>query len=176
VLTVLSNGQMLAAITVAPYPTNAGAFFHHKLVRLNNDGSLDPAFGSPVVAVSPAVASFATVDDPVTLNTADVAVFLPSINPGFDAVLLPDGKVLVAGSFAGGLARLQPNGAQDLSFPGGSGAALLSNPNITPRVERIVLDQAGKIWITGNFDTFNGVPVAGIARLQTNGTVDGTFS
>jgi uncharacterized delta-60 repeat protein len=187
ILTVLSNGQMLAAATIEPYPTstptNSGGIFLYKLFRFNSDGSLDATFASPVIAGGLAVPTFSFIDDPLTFSSYQVTAYSSSLNPIFDAAALPDGKVLLAGAFRqiggtniAGLARLMPNGALDPTFPGGAGAAVVSNPNLTPRVERVVLDPSGNIWITGNFETFNGLPAAGIARLQPSGAIDGTFS
>ncbi len=42
-------------------------------------------------------------------------------------------------------------------------------------MDSVQVDSQGRIWITGNFDRFNGVPVKGIARLNPNGSVDSSF-
>ena len=42
-------------------------------------------------------------------------------------------------------------------------------------MDSVQLDAQGPIWITGNFDRFNGVPVKGIAHLNANGSVDTSF-
>ena len=106
----------------------------------------------------------------------------PGLRPILAAQVLSDGSVLIAGAFRqiggrniAGLAKLQPGGSLDPDFPGGSGGGLSSNPGRAARVDSVQLDSQGRIWITGNFDRFNGVPVKGIARLNPNGSVDSSF-
>jgi uncharacterized delta-60 repeat protein len=95
----------------------------------------------------------------------------------YDIVRQPDGKLIVGGSFtsyngisANRIIRLNPSGTIDSSFNVGSGFDGI--------VETIGLQSNGKIIIGGRFTTFNGSsPFASrMIRLNTNGSVDNTFS
>ena len=88
----------------------------------------------------------------------------------------PDGKILVSGFYTrvngvrrSGLARLNPDGSLDSSFDPGTG----SNDG---RVETITLQPDGKILVMGSFTSFNGVARGRIARLNTDGSLDTSFS
>jgi uncharacterized delta-60 repeat protein len=119
----------------------------HCVARLNSDGSLDPAF-----------------------------------NPGSGAngeilalVALPDGKAIVGGSFTSvnrvlrnRIARLNPDGSVDTDFNPGTGA------EASIRVLRLQPD--GKILLGGQFSRYNGTPRSCVARLNSDGSVDTTFS
>ena len=116
------------------------------LARLNENGSLDPSFA-------------------VTLNGAVEAIT-------FDH----DGKLLIGGSFltvngtvAQRVARLETNGVVDTSFD----TATAGPDNL---VQRICVQPDGKILITGWIANVAGVPRQGVARLNTNGTLDTTFN
>ena len=87
-----------------------------------------------------------------------------------------DRRILLGGRFTAvdglskkGLIRLEPNGQLDESF----------NPVIEGTgdvaVRGIMLDEFGRILISGAFETVNGVTRKCIARLNENGTLDNTF-
>lgn len=86
-----------------------------------------------------------------------------------------DGKTIVVGSFTsiagstrGRLARLNLDGSLDATFATGAGA----NGTI-----RAVLAQTdGKLLIGGEFTTYDGVSCGRIARLNTDGSLDGSFA
>ncbi len=117
------------------------------IARLNADGSLDPTF------------------DPGT---------------GFENIarslaLQPDGKIIVGGWFKffngisrSGVARLNPNGSLDASFVIGTG--------FDHYVYSVALQQNGKVVIGGSFSNLNGIPQSGIARLNTDGSRDLSFT
>lgn len=86
-----------------------------------------------------------------------------------------DGKVIVVGEFTGfdgkianRIVRVLANGNTDASFNTGSGT------NSVIRDVAIQSDQ--KIIIVGDFATYNGVGRAGIARLNSDGTLDTSFT
>jgi uncharacterized delta-60 repeat protein len=166
------------------------------IARLNSDGTLDPGF-SPAGGFSPGYAlailpggrvavggSFTTVNG-VARNR--IAVLGPdgsldrSFDPGTGAsstvyalATQPDGKLLVGGGFstfngstAGRIARLNINGSLDTSFTSGSGA------NSTVYAMAVLPD--GKILIGGAFTSFSGTTRSGVARLNSNGSLDTTF-
>ncbi len=93
---------------------------------------------------------------------------------------LPDGSVLLAGNFgqaagpvppaASYLMRVRPDGSLDTQFfnrstltPGG------------PGISAIGVDAQGRILVAGSFTTFQGLPRAGLVRLDANGVIDPTF-
>lgn len=91
-----------------------------------------------------------------------------------------DGKLLIGGWFAGGtlgiedpvlrpgIARLNTDGSQDLTFNAGAG---FDGP-----IEVIVVQTDGKILVGGAFLNCQGQPRKGIARLNANGSLDATFN
>jgi len=88
-----------------------------------------------------------------------------------------DQKIIVAGAFskyngssinANRIVRLLSDGSKDLSFNIGSGADGI--------VESVVLQSDGKILVGGHFKAFNGLPFAGLVRLNSDGTIDLGFN
>ena len=120
------------------------------LVRLNNDGTLDSSFSSGL-----------TVFDPFGGYIARAVV--PQ----------SDGKILVGGSFDGGvprkLARLNIDGTLDSTFDQGTGIA--SGPFVS--VNDIAIQSDGKIVAAGIINQYNGINRLVIARLQNATTVSG---
>lgn len=91
------------------------------------------------------------------------------------SILLPDGKLLIAGNFTkyngqavNRIARLNTDGSLDPSFITGAGA----DQSIT----NIAQQADGKLLLVGNFNNFGGIPVPHIARINANGVVDPTFN
>ena len=125
--------------------------------RINVDGSLDTAFQANV-------------------GTGPLDSGSPEVN---SIVIQPDGKILIGGPFnsyngtaRGGIARLNADGSLDTSFQSsGSGVN-----GIVRYVNRIVLQPDGKILIAGGFTSYAGVARAGVARLNSDGTLDTTFN
>lgn len=100
--------------------------------------------------------------------------------------LQSDGKILIGGFFnsVGGqsrnlIARLNPNGSLDTTFnPGAGCAGILGvgiDGNADPFIFAIAIQADQKIIIGGNFSRYDGIGRPGIARLNTNGTLDATF-
>jgi uncharacterized delta-60 repeat protein len=112
----------------------------------------------------------------------------PSFDPGangpvFVIVVQTDGRILVAGAFTtiggGGagttarnfLARLNADGSVDAGF----------NPGVNAGVSAIALQPDGRILVGGDFTMIGGggtgnTPRSRIARLNQDGSVDGTFN
>lgn len=122
---------------------------NNRIVRISQDGQIDYSF-----------------------NTGD----------GFNGqvyalAIQPDHKIIVVGAFskyngsainANRMVRLLSDGSKDPAFNIGSGADGI--------VECIVLQSDGKILVGGHFKTFNGLPFAGLVRLNSDGTVDLGFN
>ncbi len=90
-----------------------------------------------------------------------------------------DGKVIIGGDFTAynntavnHVARLNVDGTLDLNFPNAA-SNLSSGANGTVRAITLQLD--GKILIGGAFTTVNGVTMNRIARLNSDGSSDGSF-
>lgn len=119
------------------------------VLRLNSDGSLD--------------SSFATTG--AGLNGAVYALFLQS-----------DGGVLVGGNFttyhlsaAPYLARLNSDGTLDGTFA-------QTGTGLDDRVFAIVRQIDGRFLIGGDFSNYHLTSSPSVARLNANGTLDGTFA
>lgn len=139
-----ANGQIL----VGGDFTGVGGLSFHNLVRLNTDGTVDPAFG--------------------ILGDAQVGGIVNAL------VIQPDGKILVGGAFTtiqsvtrNRIARLNSNGTLDTTFRdiGNTNGAVLA----------IALQANGQIVIGGQFDTINGQPQNHLARLNADGTSDASY-
>jgi len=140
----ISEGKVLIGGSFTLYNNVA----RNRIARINDNGSLDTTFVPGTGA-----------------NTSTVNAL----------AVQPDGKILVGGGFTSfngtarnRIARLDANGALDLTFAPVSGA----NAS-TINVIRVLSD--GKILIAGGFTSFDGIPRNRIARLNADGTLDETF-
>jgi uncharacterized delta-60 repeat protein len=87
-----------------------------------------------------------------------------------------DGKFIIGGSnfttYSGvstpRLVRINPDGLRDVSFNVGTG--------FNGSVETIDIQSDGKIIVGGNFTSYNGTSINRIIRLNTDATVDTSFS
>ncbi len=139
------------------------------IIRLNPDGSIDDSFQT-----------FATLTSP---GGTPARGYISSILP------LSDGKIIIAGVFYpdfnnGGyapysVARLLENGQLDTSF----GRIVVQGPLINTQygpeylggVDAVLL-QNGRYLIAGNFTYVNDVPANFMARINSNATIDNSFS
>ena len=119
------------------------------IARLNADSSLDTTFNSGGSGLSLGVSIIA---------------------------LQPDGKILIGGGFSsfngtnrGRIARLNSTGTLDTTFVPPSGG-------FSSQVRGIALQTDGKIIVIGDFSTYGGASAIRVARLNSDGTLDTTFS
>ncbi|MBC8009635.1 MAG: hypothetical protein H7067_06025, partial [Burkholderiales bacterium] len=118
---------------------------------------------------------FARLQPDGTLDTA----FQPSVNGRVRAIVpLPDGRLLVGGDFTriGGvareyLARLHPDGSVDTSFVGPDFADATSWG-----VYGLAVQPDGKALVAGLFYFPGTNRKSGLCRVQTDGTLDASFS
>jgi uncharacterized delta-60 repeat protein len=118
----------------------------NRIARLNTDGSLDVAF-------NPGTGSNSSIES---------------------TLLQPDGKIIIGGNFTtyngtniNRIARLNADGGLDLGFDPGTGAGSF--------VYGLALQPDGKMIIGGDFTTYNGTAISGIARLNADGSHDTGF-
>lgn len=104
--------------------------------------------------------------------------FHPALEPSHSVVttiaLQSDGRILLAGSFSNvngtarsGLARLNGDGTLDSSFNAMTAAS--------SGIEAMALDSSGRILVGGYFEAIDGIARNGVARLNTNGSLDNSF-
>jgi len=128
----------------------------------------------PVTKALCALHFFAAVALPATADQTNNTSFALD-QPVRSIALQPDGKVLIGGEFTvadggarGHVARLNSDGTTDFTFmnalAGANGA-----------VYSTALQQDGKLLIGGIFQLVNGIAQPGVARLNTNGSLDMNF-
>jgi uncharacterized delta-60 repeat protein len=193
-LGLLSDGKVFASGVFTSFDGSAAG----RIVRLNADGSVDPSFNAGAGA-NERVSKTAILEDGriivagtftrfdgeersrIARLEADGALDL-TFNPpgGPDATvralaLLSDNKIMIGGEFtayqgapASRIARLHADGSLDVSFDPAAGA----NGN----VHDLVVQSDGKVVIAGTFTSYNGVSRNRIARLNPDGSLDGSFN
>lgn len=154
--TAIANGNIYAIavqndgkILVGGSFTTFSGFARSRLVRLHIDGTIDTSF----------------VQSGVGLNNGTWVLNLQS-----------DGKILVGGDFTSyngimrsRVARLNTDGTLDSSFvQTGTGLNLV--------VSAIALQNDGKIVVGGLFNMYNSSQRMHVARLNSDGTLDNSFS
>ena len=106
-------------------------------------------------------------------------------------VLQADGKIVVAGNFyyiitgpgvsvpRSGVARFNSDGTFDPTYDPGTGLVLsTATPGFDPTfaIQQRNAPNNGKVILGGHFDKFDGHPVPGLVRLNTDGSFDSTFT
>jgi uncharacterized delta-60 repeat protein len=165
------------------------------LLRLNADGSLDPSFTSgfdgipssmqlmasgEIVLVGSgtgaAVGRIARLQPDGSLAVGFATAQIGFVGVIYSTVAQDDAKILVGGSFGGfngsvraNLARLNSDGSLDTSFA-------LTGTGFSSYVQHLAILPNDKILVGGNFSTYNGVSVNGLARLNSDGSLDTGFA
>ncbi len=129
------------------FPTVNGTN-RNRIARLNDDGSLDLTFQNGMSGANAFVSSLAVQTD--------------------GKMLVGGGFTLMNGASRGGIARLNTDGSVDATFQN-----WLSGANYP--VSCVVVQTNGAILIGGGFTTVSGMDRGGIARLNTDGSLDPTF-
>ncbi|MFB3386209.1 T9SS type A sorting domain-containing protein [Flavobacterium sp. LAR06] len=150
-LIVQPDGKILAEGNFS-YPQN-------ELIRLNADGSHDTSF--------------------------DIGRDGFENNNVQSMALQSDGKIIVAGTFSSykgitenGLIRLNADGSKDISFDAKSGFNKISSNNpshIHYGIRKIAIQSDEKIFIMGNFSSYQGISVNGLIRINKDGSRDNSF-
>lgn len=149
---VQSDGNVLFAGDFTQY----NSITYNRIIRLQPDGSVDGTF---------------------------------SIGTGFnsrvyDIDVQSDGKILCVGAFtsyngtpANRIIRLNADGSVDGTFVYGTGFTIAPVFGaLLVQAQNVLVLSSGKIMVVGGMDNYNGTAINGICRLNTNGTIDGTFS
>jgi hypothetical protein len=160
---------------------NAGLDGSLHLTRLTAAGGVDGGFNAPSFGVvTPDTGLTAVITDPLSHATQqfDLLVYDPT-DLVRAAVEMPDGRVYVGGRFAlsgqpRGLIRLQTDGTIDSTFTGPGVAFTKSDAG--PYLDSLAVDAAGRLYVAGRFDSFNGTPVPGLFRLNADGSLDAGWS
>jgi uncharacterized delta-60 repeat protein len=129
------------------------------LARLNSDGSLDASF-----------------------NAANGFVANGTFAYVYDIEVLSDGKILVAGDFSSfsgnsikSLIRLNSDGTLDNTFLIGTGVFSPGGSSVSS-VNDIEVLSNGKILIGGSFNSVNDQPAEYLEVLNSDGTLDNSYS
>lgn len=134
-----------------------GALFYggvstNGLVRINSDGTRDTSFSG------------------LTQNNS-------LLN---DIEIQSDGKIIIGGPFTQinsttrqGICRLNTDGSLDTGFGGVSG---FSQNGLTAEINDLDIQSDGKILCIGYFTSYSGTAINNVCRLNTNGTLDTTFT
>jgi len=146
-LSVQPDGKILLSGYLGDYNNPSAPLT--RLVRINNDGSLDNSF---------------------TVGAGDIAILTHAIQP--------DGKILVYGIFnsyngfpATNIVRLNSDGSVDTTF------TATNQVTIVDGVSSIMkLQQDGKIIIAGRMMLDNGTVTDRVIRLNSDGSLDTTFN
>lgn len=186
IVSTFSSGAVFAMarqadgkIVIGGIFTGVGGASRISLARFNADGSLDPAFTSPLVSVTtqPQVDALAIQTDGKILvggiletatgltniirvnadGSLDAAFSAVPANGAGEIVIQPDGKILLGTNQR--VIRLNANGSLDLQFTIG-----------LPFVRGLALQPDGKIVIAASDGSLTGV-----GRYNPNGTLDATF-
>ena len=131
--------------------TAYNSFPRNRIARINVDGSVDTSF-VPGTGTDDFVSSIAVYSAPGPNN----------------------GKILIGGGFTSvnniqrnGVARLNANGSVDGTFDVGTG--------VNGVVRSVALQSDGKVLIGGDFTEYDGITRIGVARLNSNGSLDTSF-
>ncbi|MDX1907207.1 MAG: hypothetical protein SF053_09255 [Bacteroidia bacterium] len=170
----------------------------NRIARLNADGSLDTGF-NPGISTNTSVYTLAIQTDGKILigglftsfgGTSRNRIARLNTNGSLDTGFTPgtganntvntltlqsDGKILIGGSFSTyngtartRIARLNANGSLDTGFTPGLG--------VNNIIYAFLVQADGKIFIGGEFSTYNNVARSRIARLNTDGSLDTGFN
>jgi uncharacterized delta-60 repeat protein len=181
-LAIQNDGGIIARSSLGDYPEGSG-YLQNTILRLNADGTSDPNFNAPIVWWS-TFQSFPTLTDANTNGGFPGQVQTNiAATPFSGALAQDDGKVMIYGLFTelnglprAGLARLNADGSVDESFDVGSGAQFLAAPGRSGSVTGVSPAPGGRLWVTGYFDTFDGLSVSGLVLLDDDGDVVDRFS
>ncbi len=183
-----AQGQRRRSVVIQILDDDVVEFNEDLLIRLIPVGGQNPGLG----ANSSANVKILYQETPAgsldrEWNRDNVASTTPRFNPAPGAnnpvravAVQDDDRTIIGGDFTAfnsaprnRLARVNGDGSLDVSFEPGTGADdFVSSIALYPAGA----DSAGKILIAGGFTSYNGIQRNGIARVNPNGSLDGTFA
>lgn len=189
----LSDGKILIAGGFSQYNGEIGNFF-----RLHPDGSIDESFTPVVFGINTSTFSkiiiqpdnkiivaglFSQQKEIVRLNSDGTLDNTFNVGNGpyglvKDAVLQPNGKIVIIGDFdnynwipAYNLCRINPDGSFDNTF-----TSPISLPPGQQLLSHLALQADGKIILLGSFGLADGFPSSKICRINPDGSFDSGYS
>ncbi len=173
------GGQVVAVGTLTTNTTPSGSTTTTTTVnlivaRFNVTGSVDTSFGTNGTETIPLTGGGVTYDD---VQADDIAV-QASGTIDILATVTPTSPSSSSSEFL--VVQLTPDGAIDPSF-GTSGFQFLSfasssSTTLSANATALAIGPDGKLVAVGDVDTSTGGQVFGIARLNTDGTLDTSFN
>jgi uncharacterized delta-60 repeat protein len=192
-LNILPNGQIIILGAFTSYRGKS----YKRIARLNNDGLVDTSYIKAVKEECLYYSSSLQPDGklivvggiPYNGNSRNRIArlysdgsFDESFNQGsgadgdvYSSVIQPNGKILIGGNFDSyygtlhrRITRLTSSGSIDSTFNPGTG--------LDKRVNKILLQNDGKIILGGDFTSCNELVKNYVARLLPNGLVDSIFN
>jgi uncharacterized delta-60 repeat protein len=160
-----TNGQV---VDIKVQPDNkilvGGGFTFYKgvncpdnLIRVNTDGSIDSTYSTAIGT---------------GFTGAVAAIYIQ-----------PDGKVMVGGLITqiqsttiGYICRLNSDGTLDTTFSAATPGFTATTSGAFAGVQEIISDGGTGYYVSGNFNTYNGVPCDDVVRLNSDGSLNGSFS
>jgi uncharacterized delta-60 repeat protein len=185
-IVVQSDGKILFGGWVYYFNTNSYKY----LIRLNQDGTTDGTFTASGIGGD--VNSIGVQSDGkiivagnftkgiIRLNTNGSIDNTFTVGSGANngvnnLAIQSDGRILIAGSFtsfnsvsSNRIVRLNTDGSIDNSFIIGTG--------LNADIESIAIQTDGKILIAGSFTLYNGGAVRNTFRVNSDGSIDNTYS
>ena len=105
-------------------------------------------------------------------GTFDSSFVIPTGYYGLENIRIQtDGKIIIDGGFPKHIARFNADGTLDTNFNVGTGFNTLTGYG-----NDIKLQNDGKLLVGGTFTSYNGITKSGIARINSNGVYDSTFT
>ena len=195
------DGKILVAMQTIIQSSNP----LNRFLRLNSDGSIDTSFSEGNTGTGDIqafkcqtdgkiviVGNFTTYNSTscggsvrLNMNGTIDDTYIVSAGVGIDEYITdiifhPDGKMTLLGRFSSfantpcfGIVRLNTDGSKDLSFDTSNGIAFTDYNCV---VRSGVLQPNGKMVIGGYFYYYNALPGKHLARINSDGTKDETFT
>lgn len=144
-------------------------------------GAADPTYTvTPLASATVTNAFTGNLFDPVRNISGNYPLSAYSLASPLFMRVLPDGSVLVVGGMTVGgnpraFVRLRPDGTPDPAVA--DVTVTSSHPlGLNPRVSGVALDDAGRFYVAGRFDSLNGAATPGLARFNRDGSLDTTWN
>lgn len=193
-ISIQNDGKIVVGGNFSTYNDN----LRPSIIRLNTDGSRDQTFNPTAIIQGNTLATAIQSDGKIliggtfNINNSTGNKYIARLNTDgsldstFDFNNGPNnvvrtisiqniGKIIIGGSFTtyngysrNRIVRINTDGSVDLTFNYVSGAN-----NI---IHTTAIQSDKKIIIGGQFTTYNGISINRIARLNIDGTLDGTFN